>query len=126
MEGRREGEQWRGGEDGGEREWCEVRSEKEQELTHWGSSSLASAHGCWPSLSKRSSSFACGRLVGGRLCSWVFVSVRPRSFPFTGVHFRWWACTFIVGRSSSSVRGWLRWWAFVFSVVVWLDPRGGS
>ena len=56
----------------------------------------------------------------------VFVSVRPRLFPFTGMRFRWWASAFVGGRSSPFVRGWLRWWAFVFSVVARLDPRGGS
>ena len=110
MEGRRrEGEQWRGG------EWCEVKSE-EQELTH---------HRLRP-------------LMGaGRRClvvhlrshavdSWAFLSLRPGSFPFTGVRFRWWASAFVGGRSSPFVRGWLRWWAFVFSLVVRLGPRGRS
>ena len=63
-----EGEWWRGeggravegGRDGGGREWCEVRSEEKQKRTYQSSSSLVSAHGCWPSLSGRSSSFACG------------------------------------------------------------------
>ena len=111
--------------DGGGREWCEVRSEEEQELTHWGSSSLAFTHGCWL-LSKHSCSFACGRLVGGRLCLWVVVSIHPRLFPFMGMCFCWWASAFVGGWSSLFVHGWLRWWAFVFSVVARLDPCGGS
>ena len=75
-----------GGRDGGGREWCEVRSK--EELTHLGSSSLASTHGCWPSLSGCSSSFACGRLMGV-LSS--FVPVHGHVFPLVGVRLCWWA-----------------------------------
>ena len=89
------------GSNGGGREWCEVRCEEEQKRTYHSLSSLASAHGCWPSSSGRSSSFSCGRLVGGRLCSWAFVSIRPRLFPFTGVRFHWWASAFVGGHSCS-------------------------
>ena len=52
---------------------------------------------------------------------WVFVSVRPRSFPFTGVRFRWWASAFVGGRSSPSVRGWLR----LVLPCKWERGRGG-
>ena len=101
MQGRRrEGEQWRGGGEGGGREWCEVRSE---ELTHLGSSSLASAHGCWPSLSGRSSLSACGRLVGVRFHSSSFVFVHGRAFPLVGVRLRWWAVVSVRARLASLV-----------------------
>ena len=117
MEGRRrEGEQWRGGggRDGGGREWCEVRSS----LT-WARRRLHPLMGA-------------GRhCLGVHLCShvvdsWAFVSIHPRSFSFTGVRFCWWASAFVGRRSSPFVRGWLHWWAFTFSVVVRLDPHGGS
>ena len=35
--------------------------------------------------------------------SWAFVSLRPRSFPFTGVRFRWWAVVSVRARLSSLV-----------------------
>ena len=87
---RREGELWRGGgRDGGGREWCEVRSEEEP--THLGSLSLASAHGCWPSLSGCSSSFTCGRLMGIPFHSSLFVPVHGHAFPVVGIRLCWWA-----------------------------------
>ena len=52
---------------------------------------------------------------------WVFVSVRPHSFPFTGVRFRWWASAFVGGHSSPSVRGWLR----LVLPCKWERGRGG-
>ena len=117
-----------------------MRSEEEQELTHWGSSSLASAHGCWPSLSKHSSSFACGRLVGGRLCSWgvrfrssSFVSVHGHAFPLVGVRLRWWAVISVRARLASLVGVRVQcggavgssWW-FVAGSVVSMVRRGAS
>ena len=107
----REGEQWRGGgRDGGGREWCEVRSE--EELTHLGSLSLA----C---------SWVLAVLV------WVFIFIRIRSthghsFPFVLVRSCSWAYISTGGQLSPFVCTWLRWWAFVFNVVVQSDPRGGS
>ena len=123
MQGRRRegsggGERWRG------REWCEVRSEEEQKCTYHSSSSLASAHVCWPSLSGRSSSFSCGRLVGGHLCSWAFISICPCLFPFTGMHFHWWASAFVGGRSCSCGGEVESWWLFVMEgLVAWLLRR---
>ena len=109
-----------GGRDGEGREWCEVRSEEEQELTHQGSLSLAhplmgAGHHC----------------LGIQLCShvvdsWAVVFVCGCSLPFVLVRFCGWACTFVGGWSSPSMCGWLHWWARVFSMVVWLGPRGGS
>ena len=117
MEGRRrEAEHWRGGgEMEGGRGWCEVRSEEEQKLTHQGSLSLASGHHCLGV-----------HLRLHAVDSWAFVSLHPHSFLFTGVCVCWWASAFIGGQSSPFMRGWLRWWAFMFSVVLQLDPCGGS
>ena len=110
-----------GGRDGGGREWCEVRSKEEQKRTYHSSLSLASAHGCWPSLSGHSSLFSCGQLMGSRLCSWAFVSIHPRSFPFTGVRFHWWASAFVGGCSCLCGGEIESWWPFVMEgLVAWL------
>ena len=107
-----------GGRDGGGREWCEVRSEEEQELTHQGLLSLASAYGCWPLLSGHSSSLACSRLVGIHFPSSSFISVHRHASPLVGVRLHWWVVVSICA-------WWLDWWVFMFSVVVQLDSHGG-
>ena len=90
-----------GGGDGGGRGWCEVRSKEEQELTHQGSSSLASAHGCWPSLSGCSSLFACGRLVGVHFPLSLFISIHGCVFPLVGSHLHLCVVGFVGGCSCS-------------------------
>ena len=106
-----------GGRDGGGREWCEVRRSR---------SSLTGACRRLHPLMGAGHCCLAVHLRSHVVDPWGFISVRPRLFPFTGVHFRWWASAFVGGRSSPSVRGWLCWWAFAFSVVVQLDPGGSS
>ena len=86
----------------------------------------------WGARRSRSSlTIACIRSWVLAIVVWSFIFICMQStcgcsFPFVLVHFHWWVSTFIGGQSPPFVHSWLRWWAFMFSVVVWLDPHGGS